>query len=132
MFDQLEASSIQDRVSDALYKWRRIAEWPEAEATVLEVYENPDREMGPQALGYQVFFSYPTHNGIERGRFGINGVVNAPPYQPGQTFTLRYNRRRPSRFYYASERSGLERAMLIGSAVAIGALAAFIMCSLFP
>ena len=33
MFEQLPATAIQDRLSDAIYKWISIGNWPEAEAT---------------------------------------------------------------------------------------------------
>jgi hypothetical protein len=131
MFDQLSATAIQDRVSDALYRWRGIADWPEAEATVSDYVWTPDAEI--RGIGnYQVSFSYRTGDVIQAGMLGINGVEEAPPYLRGATFTLRYNPKRPSRYYYANERSNLERAMLIASAIAVGAVGAFIMISLFP
>ena len=55
MFDQLSATAIQDRVSDALYRWRGIADWPEAEATVSDYVWTPDAEILGEG-NYQVSF----------------------------------------------------------------------------
>jgi len=130
MFEQLPGT-IQDRLSDALYKWRGIGKWPEAEATVSGYVWTPDPEIWGEGI-YRVSFSYRTREEIQTGRLSINGIENTPPYQRGTTFTLRYDPKRPSRYYYANERSNLERTMLILSAVGLGAVAAFIMISLFP
>ena len=132
MFEQLQASSIQDRVSDALYKWRGIADWPEAEATVAKWTWTPDVELGGGFGNYQVLFSYPTPAGLQTGTLGINGYENAPPYATGDVFTLRYHPKRPSRYYYANELSRTERLALLLSAVAVGAAGAFLIISLFP
>jgi hypothetical protein len=80
MFEQLQASSIQDRLSDAFYKWRGIADWPEADATVSGVTWTPDSEMGGGFGNYQVSFRYPSSKGSQAGVLGINGNVDAPPY----------------------------------------------------
>ena len=132
MFNQLPASSVQDRVSDALYKWRGIAGWPEADATVSGVTWTPDAEMGGGFGNYQVSFTYPSSKGLHGGVLGINGDVNAPPYAKGDVFTLRYHPKRPARYYYANELSRTERLVLILSALALGAVGAFVMVSLFP
>lgn len=132
MFDQLQASSIQDRISDALYKWRGIAGWPEAKATVAKWTWTPDAEMGEGSGNYRVLFSYPTPAGLQTGTLGINGYENAPPYAKGDVFTLRYHPKHPSRYYYANEPSRTERLALLLSVVALGAAGAFVIISLFP
>ncbi len=132
MFDQFPPSSIQDRVSDALYKWRGIADWPEADATVSGVAWAPDAEMGGGFGNYQVSFSYPSSKGLQVGKFGINGYVNAPPYASGDVFNLRYNPKHPSRYYYANELSRTERIVLLLSFVVLGVVGAFVIVSLFP
>src|ERR1700751_3649015 len=125
MFEQLPATAIQDRLSDAIYKWRGIGNWPEAEATVSGCVWTPDAEM-PGCGDYQVSFSYRTNEEIRTGTLGINGVAETPPYSRGDTFILRYNPKRPSRYYYANVLSRSERIALIVGAVGIGAIAGFI------
>lgn len=131
MFEQLPATAIQDRLSDAIYKWRGIGNWPEAQATVSGCVWTPDAEM-PRCGHYQVSFSYRTNEEVRAGTLGINGVVGTPPYSRGDTFILRYNPRRPSRYYYTNVLSRSERIALIVGAVGIGAIAGFIVVSLFP
>ena len=132
MFEQMQASSIQDRISDALYKWRGIANWPEAEATVAKWTWTPDAEMGGEFGNYRVLFSYYTPVGLQTGTLRINGYENAPPYAKGDVFTLRYYPKRPSRYYYANELSRTERLALLFSVVALGVAGGFVIISLFP
>jgi hypothetical protein len=131
MFEQLPATAIQDRLSDAIYKWRGIGNWPEAEATVSDYVWTPDAEM-PGCGNYQVSFSYRINEKIRTGTLGINGAAETPPYSQGDTFILRYNPKRPSRYYYANVLSRSERIALIVGAVGIGAIAGLIVVSLFP
>jgi hypothetical protein len=88
MFEQLPATAIQDRLSDAIDKWRGIGNWPEAEATVSGYVWTPDAEM-PGCGNYQVSFSYRANEDLRT--LGINGAAETPPYSRGDTLFLRYN-----------------------------------------
>lgn len=131
MFDQLPAA-MQDRVSDALYKWRGIAYWPEGEAHVLKSIWTPgDDELSGDVGNYRVRFTYQTSSGLQNGSLGINGYRTAPPYKEGDVFTLRYHPKHPARFYYANEPSRTEKLALLLSMVALGIVGAFILIFLF-
>ena len=132
MFEQLPPENIQDRISDALYRWREIAEWPEAEATVSNVSWTPDMELAAGFGNYRVSFRYPTVNGFQEGTLGIDGHMDAPPYAVGDVFTLRYHPKHPSRYYHANELSRIERVALIVFFLAIGVGVGLIMVLLFP
>jgi hypothetical protein len=86
MFDQLEASSIQDRISDGLYKWRGIGHWPEAEAKVFARIWTPDDE-NPGYGNLQVRFSYVANSQIYSKKFGKLTVEKDRSYLVGDTFT---------------------------------------------
>jgi len=131
MFEQLPATAIQDRLSDAIYKWKGIGNWPEAEATVSDCIWTPDGEM-PGYGNYRVSFFYRANEETRSGTFGINDVAGKPPYSRGDSFTLRYNPKRPSRYYYANVLSPSERIALIACFIGVGVLSAFIAVSLFP
>ena len=131
MFDMLKPTGIPDSFSEALYKWRGIACWPEAEAVVLECVCTPDAEM-PGYCNYQVLSTYPAKDGIQTGRLGINGTAGHRPYITNDTFTLRYNPLRPSVFYYANEMSRLQRIGLVAAFVALGLVGAFLVVGVFP
>ena len=131
MFKQLPPSGISDRLSDAVYKWRGIAQWPETEATVSNVSWTPDPEIHGEGM-YRTYFSYCAGGKTQAGTLTINGLESTAPYQRGDTFVLRFNPKRPSRYYYENVLSGLERAALIVTAVAVGAAGALVMIGLFP
>ena len=103
MFEQLPSQSPLDRLDDVLYRWRGIARWPEIEATVYSCEWVQDQENG--GGWYNIVFTYWGNGEIQRGSFRNFGSETASPYFQGDTFTLRYNPRRPASFYYANERS---------------------------
>jgi hypothetical protein len=129
VFDQLQAAGIQDRVSDAIYKWRGIATWPEAEASVTSCSYAYDNET-PGNGTYTVAFVYQSVNGFEAGQLLVWGREEHSPYFKGDTFTLRYNPKHPNRFYYAGERSPLGTLLLLIFFVVLGASGALIAISL--
>ena len=131
MFDQLQAAGIQDRVSDAIYKWRGMATWPEAEASVTSCSYAYDNET-PGNGTYTVAFVYQSVNGCEAGQLLVWGPEEQSPYFKGDTFTLRYNPRHPHRFYHAGERSRLGTLLLLLFFVMLGVVGAFIAIALSP
>jgi len=128
MFDQLSSRSPIDLLDDAIYRWRGIAQWPETEATVYSCAWVDDRENG--SGWYDVEFSYWGNGEIQKGSFRNLGRETASPYFRRDTFTLRYNPKRPSSFYYANERSNLSSLPLILLFVVIGTLAGLIVIGL--
>jgi hypothetical protein len=131
MFDMLEPTGISDSISDALYKWRGIAGWPEAEAIVLACIWTPDAEIRGHCH-YRVMFSYLAASGLQSGSFGINGTDGHSPYQTFDTFTLRYHPKRQSTFYYANEQSRLQGYTLILAAAILGLIGALLVIGIFP
>jgi hypothetical protein len=117
MFDQISSKSPIDYFDDAIYRWRGIAEWPEAEATVYSCEWVQDQENG--GGWHEIVFTYWGNSEIQRGSFKNFGPESQSPYFRGDTFTLRYNPRRPSNFYYANERSAATTVFIV---VFIGAL----------
>jgi hypothetical protein len=103
MFDQLSPKSPIDYLEDALYRWRGIARWPETEGTVYSCEWVQDQENG--GGWYDVVFTYWGGREIQRGSFRNFGPESESPYFRGDTFSLRYNPRRPSSFYNANELS---------------------------
>ena len=130
MFEQLQASGIQDRVSDAIYKWRGLATWPEAEAAVTSCSYAYDNET-PGNGTYAVTFVYQSANGFEAGQLFVWGREEQSPYVKGDNFTLRYNPKHPNRFYYSGERSRLGSLLLLFFFAVLGASGALIVNSLF-
>jgi hypothetical protein len=91
----------------------------------------PDVEHGDGL--YDVTFTYRVNDEIQTGSFKIGGTErSASPYSRGDIFTLSYNPKCPSRFYYANERSGLEKVGLIFFFIMIGICGAFLMITLLP
>jgi hypothetical protein len=131
MFEQLPPSGTLDKLSDAVYKWRGIAQWPETEATVLGYEWSPDPEICGEGR-YLVLFSYRAGGKVQAGKLRISGKESEIPYQRGDTFILRFNPKRPSRYYYENVLSNVERAALIVAAFAVGAAGALVMTGLFP
>jgi len=129
MFDQLSSGSPIDLLDDAIYRWRGIAQWPETEATVYSCAWVDDRENG--GGWYDVTFTYWGNGEIKEGSFRNFDRETASPYFRGDSFTLRYNPKRPSSFYYANERSNLSSLRLMLLFVVIGTLAGLIMIGLF-
>jgi hypothetical protein len=68
MFEQLPPSGTLDKLSDAVYKWRGIAQWPETEATVLGYEWSPDPEICGEGR-YLVLFSYRAGGKCKPGSF---------------------------------------------------------------
>jgi hypothetical protein len=131
MFELLPPSGISERLSDAIYKWRGIGQWPETEATVSNVSWTRDPEIRGEGM-YWIYFSYSAGGKMQTGTLKINGHESAAPYQQADTFILRFNPKRPSKYYYENVLSGLERAALIVTALGLGAAGAMVMISLFP
>ncbi|AFL89411.1 hypothetical protein Terro_3189 [Terriglobus roseus DSM 18391] len=119
-----------DRLSDALYKWRGIAGWPESEALVSACIWTPDAELGGGVGNYRVLFSYPVKDGVQTAKLGINGVNGRSPFRVGDTFTLRYHPKHPARFYYANEMSQMARVGLVAIFLLVGGLAALLVIGL--
>jgi hypothetical protein len=69
---------------------------------------------------------------VQAGKLRISGKESEIPYQRGDTFILRFNPKRPSRYYYENVLSNVERAALIVAAFAVGAAGALVMTGLFP
>ncbi len=95
------SNSSGNFLSDAIYQWRGIGQWPEAEATVWICDWVPDTENG--GGWYNVTFSYRGNGEMQQGSFRSNAPESSSPYFRGDTFTLRYNPSRPSRFYIAGK-----------------------------
>ncbi len=132
MFEQLPASSVQGRVSDLLYRWRGIAEWHEVEAFVTAVTWTPDADLGEPNGHYDVQFFYGTLSDTQSGAVGINGLVGAPPYRVGESFYLRYDPKRPSRYYNANAPSALARTSLVLGAIGLGVVVSVLVIALLP
>jgi len=111
MFDRVQPDGLLDRIDDLIYRWRGIANWPEAEATVFSCSWVPNQESG--GGWYDVVFTYRVGGELQRGSFRTGGTETTSPYFRGDVFTLRYNPKRPKRFYYAAEPS-LRPVLVVG------------------
>lgn len=131
VFEQLPASAIPDKLSDLLYDWRGIATWPDSEATVHTCRFTPDMEIVGYG-NYLVSFSYRAGNKLIEKSISINGDESAPPYRSGETFFLKFDPKRPSRYYCATQRSGTEILLLVLFCVLLGLVGAFFVIGLYP
>ena len=69
-------------------------------------------------------FSYRGNGEMQQGTFGSNAPETSSPYFRGDTFTLRYNPKHPSRYYIAGERTGRLQVVI---AIGLGMAAALIV-----
>lgn len=65
-------------------------------------------------------------------RVGINGVDAKPPFQVGDSFTLRFNPRRSSTYHCYGVPSQVERFGLIALLALLGLAGAFLVVKMIP
>ena len=95
MFEELPTGPL-GKLSDLIYRLRGIDSWPTATATVYTCeYRQGGR--GPSF--------YRSHSLITLGeRYRAVHTIEAsssdsPPFQPGDTFTIKWNPKHPNRFH---------------------------------
>jgi len=100
MFDQPAPASLSDKLSNAIYRWRGIDKWPEAEATVFSCEWVLGGRYNPGH--YVVTYSYWANGEIQEGSYSEDGSETQSPYQKGDTFSIRWNPRNPAKSYTAN------------------------------
>ena len=95
MFEELPTGPL-GKLSDLIYRLRGIDSWPKATATV---YTCEFHEGGRGSSFYEITFSYRAGGEIQDGSYYERGSVDSPPFQPGDTFTIKWNPKHPNRFH---------------------------------
>jgi hypothetical protein len=95
VFEELPTGPL-GKLSDLIYRWRGIDSWPTATATV---YTCEFHEGGRGPSKYEITFSYRAGGEIQDGSYYEQGSVDSPPFQPGDTFTIKWNPKHPNRFH---------------------------------
>ncbi|HEV2579086.1 MAG TPA: DUF3592 domain-containing protein [Acidobacteriaceae bacterium] len=95
MFEELSTGPL-GKLSDLIYRWRGIDSWPTATATVYTC-EFRDGGRGPDF--YVVTFSYRAGGELQDGSYYEQGSAGSPPFQPGDTFNIKWNPKHPNRFH---------------------------------
>ena len=95
MFEELPTGPL-GKLSAFIHRLRGIDSWPIATATVYTC-EYRDGGRGPSC--YKITFSYHAGGEIQDGSYYEQSSVDSPPFQPGDTFTIKWNPKHPNRFH---------------------------------
>jgi hypothetical protein len=111
--------------------WLRLTgkdRWLPATATVhtCEWSDLPD-QVNSEVGHYHVVYSYVADGERYTGKFADYGNQHESHLDPGDTFTIRFNPRHPSRSYYPDRRT---RHAFVLICLLIGAGLAFLVCGL--
>ena len=80
-------------------------QWPSTKATVYSCDFTTRRERDLPVGHYQVVVSYPVDGEIYTGKFVDFGLQAEDYFHRGDTLEVRYNPRKPSKFYYPDLRT---------------------------
>lgn len=88
-------------------KWRGIARWPETDATVTsyEVISEGGYKQGPPSARITFFYHDATYS-MQSGELVVDSLTSLYNLQVNDTFQIRFDPRRPSKFY-SSEATSL-------------------------
>jgi hypothetical protein len=121
MFAPIPEVTLLDNVESALATWSGRDNWPETVATVDLQLLLPVMQVNRTWTSTQTAFSYLVADVSYTGSF-TDTTGNSTPLQVGDQFILRYDPRKPSRYYYPPARQ-LAGRLIVAGAVLVAVLA---------